>query len=468
MTKRQTDSLPHPGGPLMPLIPITARPQIFCRSPKFTGLGLRLGRRIHRPRILLLRGVFSAFAALFAHQACAGVAMLQPTKRYDASKPLELTLLFGDEDSGGHYDIPDTLKISASADMTAPVQLTLKRNGGGASRLDLAKGEYRKISYSGVLPPALRGIVRLEPVDYDASAVMVTMVRPNAATGALHDATAASGDDAQAGADSGASYASNVAAGANAPAVQAPPAAVDLLNASRISFKDPTYFIIGNSGRDFSAKFQLSFKYRIFQPDDPRSRGLIDNLYLGYTQFSIWDLQAPSSPFRDTNYRPSLYYFLPDLGVANSVVSRMSVATGLEHESNGQDGAKSRGLNIAFVEPSVSFGKLDDYHFTVAPKIYAYLGPLSDNPDIADYRGNVDLKLSFGKPDGVAFSALLRKGRNSNAGSADSQLSYPLSRLIPGTAGYLFADYFYGYGESLLTYNQKITPQFRIGFSLSR
>lgn len=137
------------------------------------------------------------------------------------------------------------------------------------------------------------------------------------------------------------------------------------------------YFIIGNSGRDLSAKFQLSFKYLVIQPDDPRSRGLIDDLYFGHTQFSIWDLQAPSSPFRGTNYRPSLYYFLPDMGIANNVISRVSVATGLEHESNDQDGAKSHVLNIAFIEPRVSFGKLDDYHFTVAPKMYAYLGPLS-------------------------------------------------------------------------------------------
>lgn len=413
----------------------------------------------------MLRSLFGAAAALLTQQACAGVSMLQPTKRYDASKPLVLTLLFGDDDAGGSYDIPDTLKISASADMTAPVQLTLQRVGAGsaASHLELARGEYRKVSYSGELPAALRGLVRIEPVDYDASAVMVTMVRPKASIGALPE----SGDSSDISAAADTASVSGMNGGGAAP-VNAPPAAVDLLNATRISFKDPMYFIIGNSGRDFNAKFQLSFKYRVFQPDDPRSRGLIDNLYLGYTQFSIWDLQAPSSPFRDTNYRPSLYYFLPDMGIANSVISRVALSTGLEHESNGQDGAKSRGLNIAFIEPSVSFGKLDGYHFTAAPKIYAYLGPLSDNPDIADYRGNVDLKLSYGKPDGVAFSTLLRKGRRGDAGSADSQLSYPLSQLIPGTAGYLFAEYFYGYGESLLTYNQKVVPQFRIGFSLSR
>lgn len=117
--------------------------------------------------------------------------MLQPSKRYDATKPLVLTLLFGDE-GGGSHDIPDTLKISASADMTAPVQWNLQRvqtGNGGASRLtshlDLAKGEYRKVNYSEKLPAKLCGLVRIEPVDYDASAVVVAMVLPDASIGAL-------------------------------------------------------------------------------------------------------------------------------------------------------------------------------------------------------------------------------------------------------------------------------------------
>ncbi|MDB5776447.1 MAG: phospholipase [Herbaspirillum sp.] len=394
--------------------------------------------------------------------------MLQPAKQIDTSKPLVLTLLFGDDDADGRYRIPDTLRVTASADMTPPAQLVLTRRDAGAADIELAKGEYRKVSYTGMLPAAMRGTVRLEPTDYDASAVLVASVRPDATLGPLTPISQTSAANGGAGGGAGLASTPALAAGAATPAVNTPPTAIDLLNASRISFNEPMYFIAGNSGEHASAKFQLSFKYRIFQPDDPRSHGVIDNLYFAYTQFSIWDLQAPSAPFRDTNYRPSLYYYLPDIGVANRAVSRVSFATGLEHESNGQDGVKSRGLNIAFVQPSVSFGNLNNYSLTVAPKIYGYLGPLRDNPDIADYRGNVDLRLTFGKPDGFSFSTLLRKGRKSNTGSADSQLSYPLSRLIPGTAGYLFADYFYGYGESLLNYNQKSVPQLRFGFSLSR
>lgn len=415
----------------------------------------------------------SSIAALVLGTLCtqaatAGVSVLQPAKRVDATKPLTLTLLFGDDDAADNYRIPDTLKVSASADMAAPVQMILQRQGSGPSEVALAKGQYRKVSYSGVVPASLRGIVRIEPIDYDASAVMVSLVRPDSKLGPLPESPPAA--EGGASPTKVAASSSSITAGTSAPVVDAPPAAIDLINASRLSLNEPTYFVGGNSGRDANAKFQISFKYRIFEPNDPRSRGVIDNLYFAYTQFSIWDLQAPSSPFRDTNYRPSLYYFLPDLGLTQpgSFISRTSVATGLEHESNGQDGAKSRGINIAFVQPSVSFGNLNDYHLTVAPKIYTYLGPLRDNPDIADYRGHVDLRLSFGKPDGIEFSTMLRKGKNSNAGSADNQLSYPLARLIPGTAGYIMASYYYGYGESLLNYNQKLVPQFRVGFALSR
>ena len=63
---------------------------------------------------------------------------------------------------------------------------------------------------------------------------------------------------------------------------------------------------------------------------------------------------------------------------------------------------------------------------------------------------------------------MLRKGKLGGKYSAETQVTYPLSRLLPGTAGYLMASYFYGYGESLLTYNQKDHPQLRIGYALWR
>ncbi|SRR5450830_51705 len=394
--------------------------------------------------------------------AHADITVLQPPKLQDGNKPFVLTLLYSSDDQSAHsYTIPDSIVVAASADMTTPEQVHLQRDPGSAAEITLQPGEFRKVTFSANLPRYLRGVVRIETVGIDAAPVLVAVIRardgqPLAAAPNVIDNNSASAS------------ASVITPGTAASPIGTAPAMDDLINVSRISFNEPMYFAAGNSGGHANAKFQFSFKFRLYQPDDMRSRGLVDNLYFGYTQFSLWDLQSPSAPFRDTNYRPSLYYFLPDLGVHNSVLSRMSFASGLEHESNGRDGTASRSLNFFFVRPTLTFGDLNQTQLRISPKVYTYIGPLSDNPDIGQYRGHIDLNITVGKPDGIEFSTTLRKGTRSNYGSADSALSYPVSKLLPGTAGYLMASVFYGYGESLLTYNQKLTPELRFGYSLWR
>lgn len=409
--------------------------------------------------------LFALGALSCSHAALAGISVLQPPKVIDGNKPFILTLMVSeDEHASQAYTLPADLVVAISADMTPPVQVHLQREAGVPGDFSLQRGEFRKVSYSAELPKYLRGVVRIEAVGIDASPVLVAVVRAKPGTAAPAPAVASTEIEGGAATAS----ASVITPGTNASPIGIAPAAADLINVPRLSFNEPMYFAAGNSGGNRNAKFQLSFKFHIFQPDDMRSRGLIDNLYFGYTQFSLWDLQSPSSPFRDTAYRPSLFYYLPDVGINNSLLSRVSIASGLEHESNGRDSTASRSANTFFVQPTLTFGDLNGYQFRVSPKVYTYLGPMSDNPDLGQYRGHADLKLALGKPDGIEFATTLRKGTRSNTGSVDSTLSYPLTRLIPGSAGYLMASYFYGYGESLLTYNQKQTPQFRIGYALSR
>nr|WP_198981748.1 phospholipase A [Herbaspirillum sp. ASV7] len=422
------------------------------------------------PRLFALCAI--GLPLLACMPARAGISLVQPPKRVDASKPLELTLLVSQDDTPAHtYVLPRSLLVAVSADMIPPRQLALQRVDGD-DQITLEQGQFRKIRYRGTLPERLRGTVRIEPIGIDASPVLVAVVRPDPALGPL---PAASGLVEPPLADSSsqvapvAPSATVLTPGADASPLESAPAAEDILsNNRRLSFNEPMYFTVGHGGGETNARFQLSFKFRLFVPEDPRSRSVLDNLYFGYTQFSLWDLSAPSAPFRDTSYRPSLFYYLPDLGIQNSVLSRVGIATGLEHESNGRDGPQSRSINTYFIQPTLNVGNLNDYHLTLAPKLYTYLGPTSDNPDIADYRGHLDLKLAYGKPDGAEVAALLRKGKLGGKGSVETRLSYPLSRLLPGTAGYLMMSYFYGYGESLLTYNQKDPAQLRIGYALWR
>ena len=52
----------------------------------------------------------------------------------------------------------------------------------------------------------------------------------------------------------------------------------------------------------------------------------------------------------------------------------------------------------------------------------------------ADYRGHLDLKLAYGKPDGLEVATMLRKGKLGGKYSAETQVTYPLSRLLPRAA----------------------------------
>ncbi|WP_373379746.1 phospholipase A [Cupriavidus nantongensis] len=397
----------------------------------------------------------------------AGVALLQPPRVIDGNQPLTLTLVVSADNTTRRYRIPDTLEVTASGDLLAPVRLVLWREVSGPAVVNLRRGEHRAIRYTVALPPVLRGQVRLDATGIDAAPVLVTLNRlPQPGEAATSTPPVASQAPAAVVDSPESADSAPVPVTGITTAEATAPAPADLRDSARLSFHDPMYFMVGAHG-GANAKFQFSFKYRIFEGEDPASKRLFDNLYFSYTQFSLWDLNEDSAPFRDTNYRPSLFYYLSDTGVRNSVISRMSLATGLEHESNGRNGVESRSINTVFVKPTFYFGDQNDWHWRVAPKLYAYVEK-ADNPDIAHYRGFMDLGIAYGRPDSWEFSATLRKGTRKWYGSVDAQLTYPMARLIPGTAGYLMAGYFVGYGESLLDYNHKLPWQFRIGYALTR
>ncbi|MFN0298921.1 MAG: phospholipase A [Burkholderiales bacterium] len=235
-----------------------------------------------------------------------------------------------------------------------------------------------------------------------------------------------------------------------------------------LSTYEPMYFILGTR-ENATAKMQLSFKYRPFD-EEIFGTGIfapLSKLHFGYTQASLWDIGQESAPFRDTSYRPGIFYLEPDLWRSADGGRRLSFAAGLEHESNGRDGESSRSMNNAYLRPRwrVNFGR--DYYWALSPKFVKYLEK-SDNTDIADYRGYVDLNIRLGRYDGFEVSSVLRKG-NRTAGSIQLDLTYPIRRRIFADAGgFVHLQYFNGYGESLLDYNVHRRSQMRLGFSIVR
>jgi outer membrane phospholipase A len=215
----------------------------------------------------------------------------------------------------------------------------------------------------------------------------------------------------------------------------------------------------------------LGFKYRLLSAESRLAevRPFWENLFLGYTQTSIWDLGADSAPFLDTSYKPGLFYFDRYTGVRILGLELVSFEGGYQHESNGQDGANSRSLNLIYIRPTLRWGSAGGWHLTIAPKIWAYVGGLSDNPDLPDYRGYFDLNLRFGQRGGLEFATTFRKGTESGYGSIQLDLTYPLDRILfRNAASYIQLQYFNGWGETLLHYDEKFPTQYRIGISLFR
>lgn len=119
------------------------------------------------------------------------------------------------------------------------------------------------------------------------------------------------------------------------------------------------------------------------------------------------------------------------------------------------------------MRPTVTVCRDAGLQLTLQTRAWIYFGDLGDNPDIADYRGYVDLRAITGWKRGLQLSAIGRMGNDGNHENLQLDATYPTMQFFGGFSVYLNAQYFTGYGESLLEHNRK-SEAFRIGFSLYR
>ena len=79
-----------------------------------------------------------------------------------------------------------------------------------------------------------------------------------------------------------------------------------------LSAYEPIYAVYG-PGTDSEARIQISFKYQLFgtRSEEGLPRSWRDGLHFAYSQRMFWDLGAESSPFRNIDYQPELFYLTP-------------------------------------------------------------------------------------------------------------------------------------------------------------
>lgn len=228
----------------------------------------------------------------------------------------------------------------------------------------------------------------------------------------------------------------------------------------------PIYAVYG-PGTNSDGRLQISFKYQLF--GDPGAVGgdnpLINGIHFAYTQRLFWNLGADSSPFRNIDYMPEVFYLLPASRVSDQIA--VGGQAGFRHESNGRDGLASRSLNTAYIQPVVTM-PVGQYTLSLGPRLSLYTGSLKDNPDIRRYRGNTSLFAEIGQDDGLRLTTNTRFNFSSGKGAIDAELSYPIDRIFDSSLNiYLFGQGFAGYGENLLDYDRK-TTRLRIGIGIVR
>ena len=213
-----------------------------------------------------------------------------------------------------------------------------------------------------------------------------------------------------------------------------------------------------------NARFQVSFKYRLFSPDDPARPGFMDNWYFGYTQTALWDLHSDSIPFVDTTYNPSLFWARDAIWSTGDKRWSLGLNAGFEHKSNGKDNEDSRSLNDLYVQPQIDYRFDGGSTLSFRPRFKYYVWTDHDM-DYPGSLGYVDWKLRWAQDDGLILSGLYRQGTGGR-NATQLEAAWPLKRTFLHMNGHLYVQYFRGYGETLLGYDRKDDPQLRIGIAL--
>ena len=212
-------------------------------------------------------------------------------------------------------------------------------------------------------------------------------------------------------------------------------------------YKD-NYFTVGTTpfrkptSTNSDVKFQISLSIRLTNAVLPWN----SFLFLVYTQKTFWNVFQNSMPMHDLNFNPGIGWSKPFFNKGR-YAGKLTML--VEHESNGRDGLDSRSWNrVSFYGSTI----IDDW-LMVHAKFWIPIIDGENNRDILKYCGiyqsgvvvtTPNKKFSFG------LTMVKRSGWNLNFNTIleASWKVHEKSNLN------LFAQYYNGYGESLLDYNQ--------------
>jgi phospholipase A1 len=403
-----------------------------------------------RTHIVLLLTLILLFCAVSSSAADGVTTILRfPQLNIRAGQPVLLKAYFHNESQEATgFTFPDSLSLRIN-DVGGTTILVTAVETDSSPNVEFRPGEFLTKEYQVVLPTLFQGTTEISSADSPKTAVLINILREGPASGQI-----LAGSEPETGND-------------EYPSLES---LFSLYQPYAVNFSayEPMYFLVGTDPG--KSKFQISFKYRPFNPAGSLSQRFpaLNGLNFAYTQTSFWDLASSSAPFEDTSYKPELFFLTRNWSARPKWMQGLFVQSGVQHESNGRGGEFSRRTNTVYFKPTlIFFDAGSELGLQISPKLLAYFNNDDDtNPDLADYRGNVALEVKFGKADGIVSSTQLRFAEQGL--SVQTDLSYPLSKLLKNNFDLFFQiQYCNMLAESLINYKER-DESIRIGFSIVR
>lgn len=212
-------------------------------------------------------------------------------------------------------------------------------------------------------------------------------------------------------------------------------------------YKD-NYFTVGTSighkptALNSDVKFQISLGIRLTNATLPWKT----YLFLFYTQKTFWNVFQNSMPMHDLNFNPGIGWTKPFFSKGR-FIGKLTLI--LEHESNGRDSIQSRSWNRISLAGSAI---VNDW-LMVHAKYWIPIVDGENNRDILKYSGlfQVGFTLTSRNQRWQGGMTFVKRRTWRFSWNTIAEVSWRVSKKANLN---LFAQYYNGYGESLLDYNQ--------------
>jgi phospholipase A1/A2 len=256
---------------------------------------------------------------------------------------------------------------------------------------------------------------------------------------------------------------------------------------SPISTYKVNYFSINQwpGNNNAQVKFQISMKFQVLETNLYIFKYDLFPAYISYTQKSLWNVGQNSMPFEESNYNPT---FFLDYPVNTMILCKFQlcdiILSPFEHESNGLAGNRSRSWNRQYVQMRIGLESTEKmnvtnsfqsekvllyiklWHASAYSDQDTYLQSIGNNNKFLDYMGHGEIGISIRN---FIWGGILRDHQldiRTPIFRENNKNSYELEfrQQIPDMNFAIYIQYWYGYGETLLRFDQFGHRAF-VGFS---